>query len=78
MQLSPGNLFTRLRDHRVTLNGTRAVFPGKVDCCTGKRVGDAALSKPRTSDETSHCPYTIVGFVLHTVRPDERFFCKRM
>jgi hypothetical protein len=51
MELTPGDLLSGPRDHRLALEGTGAAFPSKVDGGARERTADPSAPEARAGDE---------------------------
>lgn len=69
VEFAPGDLFARLGEHAVSLEGPRAAVPGEVDCGPGQGICDATLPETRSGDETGNRPDSRVGFVFCAAKP---------
>jgi hypothetical protein len=71
VELAPGDLLPRLRDHRVALEGAGAALTGEVHGGSGERTADAAFPEAGAGDEAGHGPDAVVGLVLRSIRPGD-------
>ena len=69
MELPPGDLLARLRDHRVALEGAGAAVPNEVDGCARERAADATAAEARAGKEAGRGPNAVIGLVLRSARP---------
>src|SRR6266496_4354326 len=64
IQLAPGDLLSRMGDHRVALDGAGAALACEVDCSRGERLTHAASTEAQAGDEAGYCPDAVVGLVF--------------
>src|SRR5712691_5606858 len=69
MELAPGDLLPRLRDHRIALEGSSAAFPRKIDGGTRERAADPPSAEAHSGDEAGHGPDPVVALVFSSARP---------
>src|SRR5687768_12607956 len=69
MELAPGDVLARSREHRVSLERPSPAFAREVNGRSSQRVADAAAPESRSGEDAGHRPCALVGLVLRSALP---------